>query len=492
MPESVLAIDFGASSGRGIIAEKNGDTISLNEIHRFSNIPVDLMGTLYWDALSLFHNVKKCITAAKPYNIDSIAIDTWGVDFALIDSEGVLMGNPVHYRDHRTAGMVDYTTRAEIERERLYEITGIEIMDINSIFQLESLQLNHASKLENADRLLFMPDFFNYLLCGEKCTEPSIASTSQILDAHTKQWSDEIIKATELENPKLPEIKPSGTVIGKLLPYLCDDLEIEPVDVILGCGHDTQCAIAAVPAEEKDFLFLSSGTWSLLGTELDEPVINEQTQKFNLSNETGFGGKTTLLKNIIGLWLVQESRRNWINEGHEYSFAELEKLAYSAPAFRSFIDPAAPEFQPSCNMPQHIREYCEFTGQPVPQEVSEYMRCIYESLAFKYRSVKEEIEAVTGKTYDTIYMVGGGCKDKTLAQFTANACGCKVSCGPIEATAFGNAVIQFIAKGKIKDITEARAIIRNSVKPEIFEPQDTDTWNEAYERFKAVKEQWER
>lgn len=486
MAKKVLAIDFGDSSGRAIVAELENGKIKLEEIERFNNTPVTLMGTTYWDVLRLFHHVKNCLLKAKPYKVSSVAVDTWGVDFALLDRDGVLQGNPVHYRDKRTAGMVNYTTRTEIESERLYEITGIEIMERNSLFQLEALQLNHDSHIEAAAELLFMPDLFNYLLSGIDCTEPSIASTSQMLDACTKQWSWEIIDTIQLETPQLPGIVPSGTIIGRLLPDICGELGIEPMDIIAGCGHDTQCAVAAVPAAEKDFLYLSCGTWSLLGTELDEPLINNETMALNLSNETGFGGRTTLLKNIVGLWLIQESRRQWIREGSEFTFAALEHLASECEPLKCFIDPSAPEFTSAGNVPLRIREYCEFTGQYVPRTVGEIVRCIYDSLALKSRKVKEEIESVTGKKYETLYMVGGGAKDKALAQAVANACNIKVTVGPVEATAYGNAAIQFIAQEDIKDLDEARSIIRASEELAVFEPADTDRWDEAYKRFLDV------
>lgn len=486
MTKKVLAIDFGASSGRGFIAELDGGRLTLHELLRFNNTPVKMNGTLYWDVLRLFHHIKRCLVAAKPYDIESIAIDTWGVDFAMLDRNGVLMSNPVHYRDERTVGMINYVVNTELSRDRLYEITGIEIMEMNTMFQLESVLLNHNIHLKNMGEILFMPDLFNYLLCGEDRTEPCIASTSQLLDARTKQWSREIIEAMELDKPHLPGISPSGTVLGQLQPDICRELELKPIDVILGCGHNNQCAIAAVPAKEKDFLFLSTGTWCLLGTELDEPIIDWQTKAYNLSNEAGFGGKTTLLKNIVGLWLVQECRRQWFNEGKEYTYGELEKLAGGSPAFGNFIDPAASDFVGANNMVDRMRDYFEFTGQEIPEDAGGFIRCIYESLALKVRAVKEEIERVTGRKYNKIYLVGGGCKDKTLTQYTANACGCEVCCGPVEAAAYGNAAIQLIAKGDIKDLAEAREIIGRSIVQTVFTPEDCEKWDEAYERFKEI------
>jgi rhamnulokinase/L-fuculokinase len=284
----------------------------------------------------------------------------------------------------------------------------------------------------------------------------------------------------------------SGSVIGTLSKELCDELDIEPIKVVAVCGHDTQCALAATPSEEKDFVFLSCGTWSLLGTELDEPLIDENSARLNVTNELGYAEKTSFLKNIIGLWLIQESRRQWIREGKNYSFAELESMAKSAEAFKCFIDPDAPEFTPAGNIPKRIREYCARTSQPVPETDGEVMRCIYESLALKYRSAKEELETCTGKSFSAIYMVGGGTKDRFLSQLTACACGCRVSSGPIEATAYGNIAIQLMADGEIPGLAQARRIVRNSEKIYTFEPENTGDWEKAYEKFVRCTAESER
>ena len=310
MSKKVLAVDCGASSGRGILAELDNGKITLTELHRFENIPVRVNGTLYWDIFRLFYDLKRCLSAAKCHSIQSVAVDTWGVDFAVISQDGKLVESPVHYRDERTAGMIE---KIGLTRERLYELTGIEIMEINTVFQLVSLISSH-SRPDCTDELLFMPDYFNFLLCGERKTEPSIASTSQMLDPYSKHWSEEIVSALGAEHPRLPEIAQSGIVLGQLRPDICNELDIHPVNVVTGCGHDTQCAIAAVPAEENQFLFISTGTWCLFGTELDGPLINSRTMEYNLSNETGFAGKTTLLKNIVGLWLIQQCRSQWKEE----------------------------------------------------------------------------------------------------------------------------------------------------------------------------------
>ncbi|MCH5325499.1 MAG: rhamnulokinase [Eubacterium sp.] len=486
MSKRVLAIDFGASSGRAIIGTLEGDKISLTEIHRFSNDPVILNGTMYWDVLRLFHEIKQSLIKSKEYGeLDSIAIDTWGVDFGLIDKDGRLPENPVHYRDARTAGMVDKAYKL-IPQDELYGATGNQIMEINTAFQLLSLVQDRPELLERADKLLLMPDLFAYFLCGSKRAERSIASTTQLFDQRKKDWSYDTAKQLGIKESLLPEIIESGNVVGMLSDEICNELDIKPCKIIAVCGHDTQSAQVAVPAKEKDFAFLSSGTWSLLCTELDEPIINQTSAALNVTNEQGYAGKTSFLKNIIGLWLIQESRRQWMREGQQYSFAELEAAAKEAEPFRCFIDPDAPEFTPAGNIPRRIREYCEKTGQYVPQTVGEVMRCIYESLALKYRASIAQLEECTGKKFETLYVIGGGTKDKFLSKLTANACGINVSSGPVEATALGNIAVQLIHHGEIADLSDARRIVANSETINSFSPADTAAWDKAYERFLAV------
>lgn len=486
MIKRVLAIDFGASSGRAIIGEFNGEKIELTEIHRFSNDPVILNGTMYWDILRLFHEVKKSLIISKNYGqIDSIAIDTWGVDFALIDKQGRLLENPVHYRDKRTLGMVDESFNL-INKTDFYNITGIQFMELNTVFQLLSLVKNRPELLDRADKVVLMPDLFNYFLSGKIVAEQSIASTTQLFDARNKGWSETVLNSLGIRKTLMPKIVKSGTCIGELSKELCEELDIELSKIIAVCGHDTQSAIVACPAEEDDFIFLSSGTWSLLGTELDNPIINETSYKLNVTNELGYGEKTSFLKNIIGLWLIQESRRQWIREGTEYTFAQLEEMSKSAQPFKCFIDPDSPEFTPAGNIPRRIKEYCLRTNQSPPETVGEIMRCIYESLALKYRSAKEELEICTGKSYNTIYVIGGGTKDKFLSEMTACSCNCKVSSGPVEATALGNIAVQLMSDGTISDISKAREIIRNSQSIATFYPENIDKWQQAYLRYEEV------
>jgi rhamnulokinase/L-fuculokinase len=359
-------------------------------------------------------------------------------------------------------------------------------MEINTAFQLLALKLNHPELLNRADKLLLMPDLFNYYLTGKAYAEQSIASTTQLFDATKKDWSKEVVSKLGIKESLFPPVVKSGTYLGELSPTLCDELDLEPIKVYAVCGHDTQLAMASTPATEKDFVFLSSGTWSLFGTELDEPILDENSLKLNLTNELGYGEKTSFLKNIIGLWLIQESRRQWLREGREYSFMELENLAKQSEGFRCYIDPDAPEFTPSGNIPQRVRDYCRRTNQYIPQTVGEVMRCIYESLALKYRLAKDELETCTGKRFSTIYMVGGGTKDRFLSQLTANACNCRVTTGVVEATAIGNVAVQLMADGTIRDIQHAREVVRNSAHVTYFEPTDDVSWQSALGRYREI------
>jgi len=482
----VLAFDFGASSGRAIIGVFDGEKITLEEVHRFTNDPVNVQGTIYWDVLRLFHEIKQGITKAKiAGGFDSIGIDTWGVDFGLIDEYGCLLENPIHYRDLRTKGMVEEAFKI-MPREELYGITGIQFMELNTVFQLLALKKYRPHILERADKLLFMPDLFTYLLTGKKVTEYSIATTSQMVDLKTRDWSETILSKLGIPARLLNEIVPSGTVAAQLSDVVCEECAVEPVPVISVCGHDTQSALTAVPCAEKDFAFISSGTWSLFGTELDEPIVNEKAIKMNVTNEGGYGYCIGFLKNIIGLWLIQESRRHWNRTGNDYSYADLERLALEAEPFKCFIDPDAPEFVPHGNIPERVREYCKKTGQYVPQSVGEIVRCIYESLAMKYRVTFEKLMDCTEKDYPVIHVIGGGTKDTLLCQMTANSCNRKVLAGPIEATVLGNIAVQLLATGEIESIAKAREIVAKSEGVKEYLPKDVKEWEQAYKQFEII------
>ena len=481
----VLSFDLGASGGRAVLGAYDGSRIRMEELHRFTNDPVHLGRTMYWDVLRLFHEMKQGLLKARGHEIASIGTDTWGVDFGLLDADGCLLESPVHYRDRRTVGMSS-TAFQKISRDTLYRITGNQIMEINTVFQLLALRQQRPELLARAKTLLLMPDLLNYFLSGEKKTEYSIATTTQMLDARSRTWSHEVLDALELPAQMLTEIVPTATPIGRMTEELSAELGMNRPDIIAVAGHDTQSAMAGVPTGEEDFIFLSCGTWSLLGTELREPIINAESAAYNITNEGGCCGRISFLKNLIGLWLIQESRRQWMREGREYSYGELEQLAATAPAQRSFIRPDDPAFLPSGDMPLRIRAACERTGQPVPETVGEIIRCIDESLALSYRAALTEIEHCTKKHYDKIYLIGGGVQSRLLAQLTADACGRTVLAGPIEATILGNIALQLIAAGEVKDLAEARALIRASSDITAYEPKNTDQWDAHFEKWKGL------
>ncbi|MEG2987993.1 MAG: rhamnulokinase family protein [Oscillospiraceae bacterium] len=471
--KNVLAFDFGASSGRAILATYENGGLTYREIHRFENNPVERDGTLYWDFETLLAEVRTGIQKAGEF--DSIGFDTWGVDFGLLDSDGKLLQNPVHYRDTRTLGMAE-RAGAIMDEKTLYGKTGNQIMDMNSLFQLLAIQEKHPELLEKAKTLLFMPDLFAYMVSGAASCETSIASTSQMLDPATGNWSGDVLRAYGIpENLLLPTV-PSGTVVG----------HVGNAKMVAVAGHDTQCAVAAVPTQRDDVAFLSCGTWSLLGTEMDRPILSEKSLELNLSNELGVGGKVNYLKNIIGLWLVQESRRQWRREGHEYGFSELDVLAKEAVPLQSFIDPDAPEFTPPGDMPGRVREFCRRTGQKVPETVGQVMRCIYDSLALKYRYTLEMMQEATGKHFSALHLLGGGANSKLLCQFTASSCNLPVIAGPVEATALGNIIIQLIALGEIKNLAEGRALIAATETLVDYAPADSGAWDKAYSAYKTI------
>lgn len=484
--KQVLAFDFGASSGRAILAKLEDDRIVMEEVHRFSNDPVTIGKTMYWDTLRQFFEIKQGIVKAKQKGgFDSIGIDTWGVDFGLLDEHGVLLESAVHYRDDRTLGMQDEVFKA-IPKEELYHLTGNQFENFNTVFQLYSLVQKRPWLLERAKTLLLTPDLFNYFLTGEKKAEYTMATTTQLMDARNQVWSDRVLDALSIPKEILPEIVPSGTVVGEISAEICEELGIRPAKVIAVASHDTQSAVVAVPTMEEDFMFISCGTWSLFGTELKAPVIGKESFEFNVSNEGGYGNTFTFLKNIIGLWLAQESRRQWIREGQEYGFGELEQMAQKAEPFLSFIDPDSPEFNTAGDIPGRIRAFCERTGQKVPETIGDIMCCIYQSLALKYRYTLEQIEACTGKSFSMIHMIGGGIQSKLLCQMTASANNRRVLAGPVEATALGNIAVQMMALGEIKDVKEARRIIANSEQTYEYLPKDHEKWDAAYEKFQTI------
>lgn len=482
----VLAFDFGASSGRAILGRFDGKTISLEEVHRFSNDPVAFNGTLYWDTLRQFFEIKQgLMKAAQIASFESVGIDTWGVDFGLLDKDGYLLEMPAHYRDGRTEGM-DALFDKRLGEGVLYKRTGIASMFFNTVYQLVSLAEKRPELLRRAETALLMPDLFAYFLCGVKGSEYSIASTTSLMDPRTKAWVAEIFRQAGVSEKLFPAVVPAGSVAGPMLPELADELHMRPVPVIRVASHDTASAVVSVPASEKDYIYISSGTWSLMGVEADEPLMDEASRKMNFTNEGGYGGKIRYLKNIMGLWLIQETRRQFRRDGKDLSYADMERAALAKSAFRCFIDADELIFAPPGNMPERIRQRCRETGQFVPEDEGDVVRCIYESLAMKYRVTKEKIERLRGKSYGYLHVVGGGTKDGLLCQFTANACGVPVIAGPIEATATGNIAVQLLSLGAIKDLADARRIIAASFETKSYEPKNQTSWDEAYARYRKL------
>lgn len=484
-----LAFDFGASSGRAMLATFDGKKITLEEKHRFSNDPVNINGNLHWDVLRLFFEIKqgilKCANSGDR-DIDCIGIDTWGVDYGLLDKDDKLLGNPYHYRDTRTEGMYDKAF-ALVPKEEIFKQTGIAFNWFNTIYQLLSSRLSGDVTLDNAKTLLFMPDLFNFFLTGVKKTEYTEASTSQMFDSAKHEWAYDLLKKLNIPTDILTDVIYPGEIVGNIKPELAEELGIAQIPVVAVASHDTGSAVASVPVvDKKDFIYISSGTWSLMGVELDKPNISDGALEYNFTNEGGVNKSIRFLKNIMGLWLIQESKRQWAREGEELSFDELERQANAAAPFESLINPDDDSFQTPGNMPRRIREYCMKTGQKVPETKGEIVRCIAQSLGFRYRYTIEGMEKVTGQKYNVVNIVGGGIKDKMICQFTANATKRAVHAGPVEATSIGNVLVQAMAMGAIKDLTEGRAAVRNSFDITVYEPQNSDAWDAAYEKWKKI------
>jgi rhamnulokinase len=482
---NLLAIDLGAESGRGVIGAFDGSTIRLEVIHRFPNGPVATLDTLHWDALRLHSEILNALRAAGTRNIACVGVDTWGVDFALLGRGGTLLGNPRHYRDPHTEGILERAFRV-VPREQIYNRTGLQFLRFNTLFQLLALKESRSPLLDVAENLLFMPDLFHYFLTGIKVNEYTDASTSQMLDSVKRSWAYDLVGSFGLSSKLLGTIVPPGTVLGPLRASVAADTGLVPIPVIAPATHDTGSAIAAVPAAGDSWAYISSGTWSLMGVELPQPLINDETLAANFTNEGGVTGTTRLLKNIMGLWLVQECRRAWEKAGMAYSYEQLVKLAEAAPPFASLIDPDDSRFMLPPSMPAAIADFCRETGQPAPTEPGAVVRCCLESLALKYRWVLAKLEQFTGKKIGVIHVIGGGCQNALLCQWTADACGVPVLAGPVEATALGNVLVQAIGLGLIGNLSDGREIVRRSVEVVCYEPQNAERWDEQRKRFERL------
>ncbi len=497
---SFLAFDLGAESGRAILGQLADERLHLSEMHRFENKPVRVPhglgsargSTLHWDALRLWRDIQLGLRqTASEHNLTSLGLDTWGVDFALLDRSGALIGNPVHYRDDRVDGVMEAAFE-RVPRAEIFEQTGIQFLPFNTLYQLLALAQQNPPLLDVAEQLLFVPDLFNYWLTGRAVNEQTIASTSQFYNSRTAGWATALLDAFELPAHLLGEIVPAGTILGELLPSVAEDFDIRSGDkapqIVAPACHDSGSAVVAVPAVAQsgsnDFAWISSGTWSIMGVELDAPLINEEALRYNFSNEGGVYGTTRLLRNVAGLWPVQQCLRTWRRMGRTFTYDDLTEMARQAAPLKTIIDPDDPSFAKPGDMPARLAEYCVRVGQPVPENEGALVRCLLEGLALKYRWVLARLESLLGKRLEPIHIVGGGTQNKLLSQLTADATGRTVIAGPVEATAIGNLLVQMIATGHLASLEEARELVRRSFETETFTPSsERGAWDAAYGRL---------
>lgn len=492
-----IAVDFGASGGRVLAGRVLSNSIELEEVYRFTNGGTRCGRRLLWDVVGLWQETLKGLSvAAKKYGdaIQSIGVDTWGVDYVLLDSLGDFVGPCFHYRDQRTTGIFDRAFRL-LPREEIFAETGVQFMEINTAYQLLSMRLENSNLLDVADRFLMMPDLFHWLLSGEICNERTNASTTQLMNAETGEWSKKILEAFLIPPPLFSKPTEPGTKIGTIQASVREWTGLREADVILPPTHDTAAAIVAIPAEQfapakPEWCYISSGTWSLMGVEVPRPYINDICMRLNFTNEGGVRGSTRLLKNISGLWVFQQCREQWVREGRTYDWDHLVESAAKSAPLRSLIDPDHRDFVAPGNMPEAIRNYCKRTGQPVPETDAAVARCSLESLAMRYRLCLGWLEELTGSTKKVIHIVGGGTQNKLLCQMTADVCQRRVIAGPVEATALGNIAMQAIGAGELADVNAARERIRKSDEIAVYEPKNGAMWEEAYQRFlKLISQQ---
>ncbi|MEP4077386.1 rhamnulokinase [Haloferula sp.] len=483
-----LAVDLGAGSGRVLAGKYDGKRIGLREMNRFENTPVELPSGWHWNITSLYKNILEGLKLAHENYGDaavSVGVDTWGVDYGLLDANGCMLGLPYQYRDSRTDGMMELAF-SKVPKEEIYKATGIQFMFFNSILQLLAEVEAKSGGINGAQDLLFMPDLIAYWLSGEKTQERSIASTSQLYNPVTKDWDYDLIERLGIPKHLFGKISDPGTVLGGLRDSVGEKTGFENLKVITVAGHDTGSAVAAVPSDAKTPAYLSSGTWSLMGLELPEPVISDQSFEDSFTNEIGVGGTVRFLKNICGLWLIQESQRYWQSKGEDYSFSALVAMATEAEPFRSFIDPDDERFAQAGDMPEKVCAYCRDTGQDEPRNPGEVIRCITEGLAMRYSQVWQMLVKYADSPPEVLHIVGGGCQNELLNQFTANALGVKVKAGPVEATGLGNILAQMMADGVINSLEEGRAIVADSFPVTEYEPVGDEVWQQANEKFSMI------
>jgi rhamnulokinase len=481
MTTHYLACDLGAESGRLMLGSLEGGKLSLEELHRFPNTLIKSGDSLCWDIPRLFGELKSGLgkAAALKLPIASISTDSWGVDYLLLDARGELIPPTFHYRDARTARGVA-RVQAAVDWPTIFDETGIQFMPLNTLYQLAA---EPPERLAGAARMLTIADAFNYFLSGAARIEESNASTTQLFNPRTKQWSKKLLNALNLPERVFPPIVPSGTRLGTLRKEVAEESGLPPIDVIASCSHDTGAAVAAVPASGEDWAYLSSGTWSLMGVELPSPLINDACRELNFTNEIGFGGSVRLLKNISGLWLVQECRRAWAAGGQDLDYATLTTLAAEAPPFVAFINPTDARFIAPPNMPEAIVAFCRETHPSAPATPGAFVRCALESLALLYRRTLRQIEQLLGRKLEQLHIVGGGSQNTLLNQFTADALQIPVLAGPVEATAAGNVLIQAITLGHLDSLSAARQVVRESFTVTRVETANPAAWDEAYGRF---------
>lgn len=484
MATHYLACDLGAESGRLMLGTLDDGKISLEELHRFPNVPVKVNGALHWNMEALFAELLAGLrkAGARKLPISSFSADSWGVDYILYDEHGKMMPPVWHYRDARTARGVE-NAKTRVDWPTIYAETGIQFMALNTIYQLAS---EPPERLAQAKQLLLIGDAFNYYCCGVAQNEESLASTTQLYNPRTKSWSKKLLGTLGLREELFAPVVPSGTKLGKLRRELSAEVGLPPLEVIASCSHDTGAAVAAVPARGENWAYLSSGTWSLMGVECSQPIITDLGRDLNFTNEIGFGGSVRLLKNIIGLWLIQECRRDWARAVKEYDYRTLEELAAQAPPFVSLINPADPRLVSPDDMPARIAAVCHETGQPAPATPGAFVRCALESLALFYRVTLRQLEKLGGKKIERLHIVGGGSRNMLLNQFTANALQIPVIAGPGECTALGNVLVQAIAQGHLSSLAAAREVVRNSFEVVRVEPRAADEWNRAFARFEKL------
>ncbi|HEY4903564.1 MAG TPA: rhamnulokinase family protein [Candidatus Sulfotelmatobacter sp.] len=486
MPKSThakpyLAFDLGAESGRAVLAHLRSGILTTEEIHRFPNETMEYGGSLRWDVARLWFEMRKALARMEEVELAGIGVDAWGVDYALLGERGELLENPYHYRDRRTEGVLEEVLR-KVAKEEIYQATGIQFMPINTLYQLFAAQRQNPNLLAAAKYLLTIPDLFNYWLTGNAVCEFTNATTTQMVDPVKRAWATSLIERLELPAHLPAPIVEPGSILGTLLPDIAGHSSLAGTTVIAPACHDTASAVAAISARDGT-AFLSSGTWSLLGTELDSPVITPDALRLNFTNEGGVNGTTRLLKNVMGLWMLQGCRQSWTAQGLVNDYRELIELAIREPSFRHLVDPDDESFLRPPDMLTAIDGFCTQTHQPAPQEPGAYVRVVLESLAFKYRFVLRNLEHVTGKRIEQIRIIGGGSKNRLLNQLTADATGRQVLAGPAEATAIGNIAIQILATGVATSLQEVRAIVDRSFPTEVFNPLETDKWDQHAERF---------